>query len=83
MTDPTRTYEVGARLADPASVETAIRSRASVRAFLDRPVPREILEELLGLASQAPSGVNTQPWRVYVLQGERRAEHIKVPSHRL
>ncbi len=77
MTDPTRTYEVGARLADPASVETAIRSRASVRAFLDRPVPREILEELLGLASQAPSGVNTQPWRVYVLQGERRAELVR------
>ena len=74
MTETTRTYEIGAHVADPASVETAIRSRASIRAFLDRPVPRTVIEHLLGLASQAPSGVNTQPGHVYVLVGERRAE---------
>ena len=64
-------------MADPASVETAIRTRASVRSFLDRPVPREVIEELLDLARLAPSGVNTQPWRVYVLQGERRDEVVR------
>jgi nitroreductase len=77
MTQATRTYEITAKVGDPASVETAIRSRASIRAFLDRPVPREVIEELLTLASQAPSGVNTQPWRVYVLQGEARAELVR------
>lgn len=72
-----RKFEWTDRVADPASVETAIRSRASVRSFLDRPVPREAIEELLDLSRLAPSGVNTQPWRVYVLQGERRDELVR------
>ena len=57
---------------DPASVEAAITSRHSVRAFLPDAVPRELLEQLLRVAARAPSGVNTQPWKVYVLQGANR-----------
>ncbi|MDP3356726.1 MAG: nitroreductase [Polaromonas sp.] len=41
----------------------------STRAFLPKAVPRATLEHLLALASRAPSGTNTQPWKVYVLQG--------------
>ena len=40
-----------------------------MRAFLPTPVPRQTVEHLLELASRAPSGTNTQPWKVYVLQG--------------
>jgi nitroreductase len=57
---------------DAASVDQAISSRMSARAFLDRPVDRALLEHLLALASRAPSGTNTQPWKVYVLQGASR-----------
>lgn len=57
---------------DARSVEAAMRSRMSVRAFQPTPVPRETLEGLLDLASRAPSGSNAQPWRVYVLQGSAR-----------
>jgi nitroreductase len=53
-------------------VNAAITSRLSVRAFTDQPVSREILEDLLAVASRAPSGTNTQPWKVYVLQGASR-----------
>jgi len=56
--------------ADTRAVEAAITSRRSVRAFLPTPVPRERIEEILGVASRAPSGTNTQPWKVYVLTGE-------------
>lgn len=55
------------------SVDDAITSRQSVRAFTSQPVPRETLMALLEVASRAPSGTNTQPWKVYVLQGESRA----------
>ena len=58
--------------ADPAAaraVEAAITSRRSVRAFLPTPVPRAQIEEILSVASRAPSGTNTQPWKVYVLTG--------------
>ena len=53
-------------------VDQAITSRMSVRAFLPDAVPREKLMEVLNVASRAPSGVNTQPWKVYVLQGATR-----------
>lgn len=56
----------------PNAVDAAIDSRMSTRAFLPTPVPRETLEHLLALASRAPSGTNTQPWKVYVLQGASR-----------
>ncbi|WP_372659534.1 nitroreductase [Hydrogenophaga sp.] len=57
---------------DAASVDAAITSRMSARAFLPKPVPRATIEHLLQLASRAPSGTNTQPWKVYVLQGASR-----------
>ncbi len=57
---------------DIAAVDRAITTRRSVRAFLPDPVPRATVEEILAVASRAPSGTNTQPWRVHVLAGERR-----------
>ena len=54
------------------AVDQAIQSRQSIRDFLPTPVPREILTHLLELAARAPSGTNTQPWKVYVLQGASR-----------
>jgi len=52
------------------AVEAAITSRRAIRAFLPTPVPREIVERILGVAARAPSGTNTQPWNVYVLTGD-------------
>ena len=53
-----------------ACVDEAITSRRSIRAYLPTPVPRETIEEILRVASRAPSGTNTQPWKVHVLTGE-------------
>ena len=55
-----------------AAVDAAITSRRSIRAYLPTPVPRETIEQILAVASRAPSGTNTQPWRVHVLTGEAR-----------
>ena len=52
-----------------AAVDTAITSRRSLRAFLPTPVPRGVIEQILAVAARAPSGTNTQPWKVYVLTG--------------
>ena len=52
------------------SVDEAIMTRRSVRAFLpDEDVPRETVEHILEVAARAPSGTNTQPWQVHVLTG--------------
>lgn len=69
MTDPsTPTPE------QTAIVDAAIVTRRSLRAFLPTPVPRQAIEDILAVASRAPSGTNTQPWRVYVLTGEAKTE---------
>ena len=49
-----------------------IRSRHSKRAYLNQPVPRELLERVLRVAAEAPSSKNTQPWGVAVLSGSSR-----------
>lgn len=47
----------------------AVTSRISVRAFLHTPVSADELRSVLDTARWSPSGGNTQPWHVYVLQG--------------
>jgi nitroreductase len=56
-----------------AAVDFAIASRRSIRAFLPTPVAREEIESILEVARRAPSGTNTQPWKVHVLTGDAKA----------
>ena len=58
--------------ASVSAVDHAITSRMSARAFTQQAVSRELITEILQVASRAPSGTNTQPWKVYVLQGATR-----------
>jgi len=55
-----------------AAVDHAITSRRSIRRFLPTEVPRAVIEDILRVASRAPSGTNTQPWEVHVLTGASR-----------
>jgi nitroreductase len=57
---------------DQLAVDAAITSRRSIRAFLPTPIAREDIEQLLQVAARAPSGTNTQPWKVYVMTGEKK-----------
>src|SRR5262245_47048885 len=56
------------------NVYEAVRSRRTVRAFTDRPVPRKVLERVLSATTRTPSGSNIQPWHVYVLTDAPLAE---------
>jgi nitroreductase len=59
---------------DPqAAVDAAITSRRSLRAYLPTPVPQATVEQILAVAARAPSGTNTQPWKVTVLTGDAKA----------
>jgi nitroreductase len=55
------------------AVDYAITSRRSTRAFLPTPVARETVEGILAVARHAPSGTNTQPWKVHVVTGDAKA----------
>jgi len=54
------------------SVADALQARHSARAFKDAPVPRAVLEEIFALALRVPSNCNVQPWRAYVVSGQRK-----------
>lgn len=58
------------------AVDQAITSRHSVRAFLNKAVDQQIIKDILTVSSRAPSGTNTQPWKVYVVTGQKRQEVI-------
>jgi len=55
----------------------AIEGRRSIRKFKEDPVPKEKLIDILEAAILAPSGKNKQPWKFYIIQGEKRSEMIQ------
>ncbi len=58
-------------------VDLAISSRQSIRAFLPKPVAPQLIKDILMVAARAPSGTNTQPWKIYVVTGNKRTEMIQ------
>jgi len=47
-----------------------IKARKSIRGFQNKPIPRELIDEIIEVAKWAPSSMNTQPWYVHVVSGE-------------
>ncbi len=50
--------------------ETLVRERRSIRGYRPNPVPKELIDEVVAIAKQAPSSMNTQPWHFHVVTGE-------------
>ena len=50
--------------------DDVILGRRSIRGYKADPVPRALIEEIIGLAMRSPSSMNTQPWNFYVITGE-------------
>ena len=48
----------------------AIRTRKSIRMYKPDPVPKEVIREILEIATRAPSSVNSQPWEITVITGD-------------
>ena len=53
--------------------DAVVRGRRSIRGFLDKPVPRELIAEIIGVAMRAPSSFNNQCWNFSVVTGEALA----------
>lgn len=50
--------------------DDVIMSRRSIRGYKPDPVPRDVLEEIVTLATRAPSSYNSQPWHLHIASGE-------------
>lgn len=54
------------------SIESILKERTSVRAFLDKPVPQETLKHIFDNAQLSPSNCNVQPWQTCVVSGKTK-----------
>jgi len=50
--------------------EDVVQGRRSIRGYLDKPVPKTLVRDVLELAMRAPTSLNTQPWNFYVVSGD-------------
>jgi|TARA_B110000116_G_C16780585_1_gene558092 nitroreductase len=53
-------------------IESILKKRTSVRAFLNKPVPNKILIDIFENAQLAPSNCNVQPWQTCVVSGKTK-----------
>jgi nitroreductase len=50
--------------------DEVVLGRRSIRGYLDKPVPKALIRDVIEMAMRAPSSLNTQPWNFYVVAGE-------------
>ena len=50
--------------------DEVVLGRRSIRGYQAKPVPRALIEEVLGLAMRSPSSMNTQPWNFTIVTGD-------------
>ena len=65
------------------NVTDAVRSRHSIRGFLDKPVSESVLRDVLDTAARAASGGNLQPWRIHAVAGAPLADFKAKMAERL
>lgn len=56
----------------------AVKTRRSIRKYKKEPVSEELLKEVVETALWAPSGMNTQMWKVLVFSGDKKKEFNKL-----
>lgn len=57
-----------------------MRQRHSVRDYIDRPVPRDIIEACIRTAGSAPSGANHQPWHFVAISNPEMKQRIRAEA---
>lgn len=58
-------------------MDNSIYNRRSIRKYLDKQVPKEMIEQIIDAGRMSPSAKNRQPWKYIVLGGESKSEFLK------
>jgi len=58
-------------------VFSAMKNRRSARAYLDKPVSRADVEDILHHAAMAPSAINVQPWEYVIVYGKEKDRLVR------
>jgi nitroreductase len=57
---------------------SAIYNRRSIRKFLNTPILKQDIVEIIQSGIKAPSSKNRQPWKFVVMQGREKEEMLDV-----
>lgn len=55
---------------------SAISNRRSIRKYQNKPVPKQLLQQILQAGRMAPSSKNRQPWKFIVVTGKAKQEML-------
>ncbi len=55
---------------EASALDALVQERRSIRGYKNKPVPKELIAEIIAVAKGAPSSMNTQPWFFHVVTGE-------------
>lgn len=67
----------------PMNLMQAIKGRRAVTSYVAKPVPRDVILDLIDAAAAAPSAMNLQPWSFAVVEGARRLAAMSTSAKRL
>ncbi len=59
-----------------------MQGRRSCRYFSDEPVPRDLIEQVMGVAHTAPSGANRKPWRFVAVDDPTLKREIRLAAEK-
>jgi iodotyrosine deiodinase len=65
-----------------ATFYTWMDERRTVRDFLDKPIPKEVIENIILTASTAPSGAHKQPWTFCVVSNPEIKKQIRIEAEK-
>jgi iodotyrosine deiodinase len=75
-------YTAGEMLRRSADFYLFANKRRSIRHFSDRPVPREVIENIIKAAGTAPSGANKQPWTFCLVGDQELKKKIRIAAEK-
>ena len=58
-------------------MNNSIYNRKSIRKYLDKQIPKELIKQIIDAGRMAPSAKNRQPWQYIVFGGERKTEFLE------
>ena len=58
------------------AVIEAIKKRRSVRSYESKPIPKDIINLIIEAGNEAPSAMNSQPWRFVVVEDKKVKEKL-------
>jgi iodotyrosine deiodinase len=61
---------------------TWLNERRTCRDFLDKPIPKEVIENIILTASTAPSGAHKQPWTFCVVSNPQIKKQIRTEAEK-